>query len=129
MPFYDYKCEKCGYVMEICHSITLEGKPDIVCSECQNKYFTKVISCPHGVIIKNLEMNQYKDVLSSRYWRDKNGVRHKVTPGDGHSGSTTVNRQTVSPEVAKARKKRDRAQGKTNRIKGSYQRFSRRVKK
>ncbi len=126
MPTYGYKCTKCGEI-EIFHGISEEDK--VVCPECNSDGLKKLISYGSAIIIAGREMNQYKDVLSAKYWRDKNGVKHKVTPGDGHSGSTTVNRQTVSPEMAKARKKFDRARDKQNRIKGSYQRFSRRVKK
>ena len=111
---YEYECSKCG-VMEIIQGI----KDDILekCPDCSSAEFTKLISLCGGIIIAGREVNQYSDILRAKYWRDKNGVRHKVGPGDGHSGSGTVTEQTVSPEGAKARTKRERRQLRMQRLK------------
>ena len=54
-------------------------------------------------------MNNYNDVRHAKYWRDKNGVRHKVTNADGYSNSPTVSRRvTASPEQIEDRKKSDK---------------------
>ena len=111
---YEYECSKCG-VMEIIQGIkddTLEN-----CPECNGKEFIKLISLCGGIIISNREANQYSDIKRAKYWRDKNGVRHKVGPGDGHTGSGTVTKRTVSPEVAEARRRRERRQERFQKLK------------
>ena len=103
MPIYDYECEKCG-IMEIFHSITDDDWK--ICPECNESGLKKLISAGGAVIISGREANQYRDIKAARYWRDKNGVRHKVTEADGYTGSSTVKEQTASPDQVKARKKR-----------------------
>jgi hypothetical protein len=74
-----------------------------------------LVSLPAGHIIKGRQINEYNDVLKAKYWRDKNGVRHKVTPSDGSSGAATVKKQTASPELVDYRKKRDAEKDKIRR--------------
>ena len=120
MPTYEYNCTKCG-VIEIFHGI-LED-PKNVCTECGQEGLIRLISSGGAVIMKGREANQYNDVKYAKYWRDKNGIRHKVGYGDGHTGSITVNKQTVSDEVVSERKKRGRATYKKKRTKDSYAKF------
>ncbi len=111
---YEYECAKCG-VMEITQGI----KDDILekCPECNGTEFIKLISLCGGIIIAGRQANQYAEIKSAKYWRDKNGVRHKVGPGDGHTGSGTVTKRTVSPEAARARIKRERKQLRQQKLK------------
>ena len=75
------------------------------CPEC-NAPVMKIVSLCNGFSRK--QANQYPEVLHAKYWRDQNGVRHKVTSADGHAKSATVSRlKKVSPEVVEARRKRD----------------------
>lgn len=127
MPTYDYNCEKCGPI-EIFHSIM--DDPHTVCPECGTEGLQRMISAGGAFIMKGKQMNQYNDVLQAKYWRDQNGVRHKVGPGDGHSNSPTVPKhQTASPAEVEARIKRDKATSKTRRQNESYGRFLRQIKK
>lgn len=114
MPSYDYRCENCG-IIEIFHGMTEEDKT--TCPECDSPNFQKMMSSVGGIIIGGREANQYNDVKAAKYWRDKNGIRHKVTEADGHSGSATVNRQTATPDEVKARKKKDRKTANKQRLK------------
>lgn len=120
MPFYEYialssaeSCLRCIEVLEIRQSIT-EDNLD-VCPYCGNS-IKKLVSRPGGVVIKNREANQYSDIKNAKYWRDKNGVRHKVESSDGYSGSSTVKKQTASPELIKERKKRDKKKNQKQRL-------------
>ncbi len=112
MPNYDYKCINCG-VVEIFHSIMDDAWN--ICPECKQKGLEKMISAGGAVIVAGREANQYNDILKAKYWRDKNGVRHKVQSGDGHTGAGTVQKQTVSPEIIAARKKQDALKDKARR--------------
>jgi putative FmdB family regulatory protein len=127
MPTYEYNCEVCG-IIEIFHSIM--DDPHKVCPKCGSKGLEKIVSLGGAVIIKNRQANQYNDILQAKYWRDHNGVRHRVGPGDGHSNSPTVPRQqTASPAEVQARIQRDKQRDKSRRSKESYQRFLRQIKK
>ena len=126
MPTYEYDCQNCGRI-EIFHSIMEDAKT--VCPECDEEGLVKKISSGGAIIIGGREANQYADILKAKYWRDKNGVRHKVGPGDGHTGSGTVSKQTATPEEVKARKARDKKASKKYRIEESYRRFVKKVKK
>ena len=68
------------------------------------------------------EANQYNDILKAKYWRDKDGVRHKVGSGDGHTGSGTVSKQTATPAEIRATKKRDARNDRRRRSKYQKQR-------
>lgn len=114
MPFYDYKCEKCG-VVEIFHGMMDDNYT--ICPECNNEGLIKIISSGGAVIIAGREANQYSDIKAAKYWRDKNGVRHRVRASDGYSTSSTVKRQTVSPEEAKRRRAADHKSNKDERLK------------
>lgn len=134
MPFYEYKsaeqsksCEYCKDVFEEKQSILSDALAE--CPKCGNKV-VRLISMPGGIVMLGRQMNQYSDVLQARYWRDQNGVRHKVGPGDGHSNSPTVpRRQTASPAEVEARIKKDKRKDKTRRSNESYGRFLRQIKK
>lgn len=133
MPFYEYKasdpeksCEYCKDIFETLQSIVSDSLTE--CPECGNKV-DKLISSIGGVVFKGRQMNQYADVLQAKYWRDQNGVRHKVGPGDGSPNSPTVpRRQTASPEEVQARIKRDSQADKSKRTNDSYKRFVKRNK-
>jgi len=126
MPHYDYCCEKCGE-MEIFHSI----KEDTwqMCPECGKKGLIRLISSGGGVIIGNREANQYNDIKYAKYWRDKNGIRHRVTPADGNSKSSTVSRQTASPQEVAARKKQAQILAKKRRSASSYKKYVEQTKR
>lgn len=127
MPTYVYECKKCG-VIEIFHSIMDE--PWTKCPDCGTIGLVKLISSGGGIIISGRMPNQYNDIKKSKYWRDHNGDRHLVTPGDGHSQSPTVSRkQTRTPEEAKMIKKNHDAQRRKQRIQSSYNRFENKIKK
>jgi len=123
MPTYQYECESCG-PMEIFHSIKDDAWTE--CPECGGE-IQRLISCGGAVIMKGREANQYNDIQLAKYWRDKNGVRHKVTPSDGTTKSSTVSEQTVSPEEAARRTKESKKQLKKQQSKESYRRYVRDV--
>jgi len=85
------------------------------CPKCDAP-ICKLISKISAILIGNREMNQYRDVKYAKYWRDKNGVRHRVKSGDGYTGSATVNKQTATPEEIKARKVADQKDNKQKRL-------------
>lgn len=127
MPTYDYKCEKCG-IIEIFHQMSEHDKT--VCPECNTKGLEKQIGSGSGFIMKNKQANQYNDIRKARYWRDHNGVRHKVTDADGYSHSPTPSsKQTKSPEEVAAIKRNARAMEKKRREKESYRRYVEKVKR
>jgi putative FmdB family regulatory protein len=126
MPTYEYlgsnpDCGMCSSIFEVVQSI--KDEPLKKCPQCQHP-IEKQISLMAGYIIKNREANQFKDIRQAKYWRDKNGVRHKVTPADGTSKSATVSKQTKSPEEVAAAKKRDAVISKKARAEASYKRFA-----
>ncbi len=114
MPTYDYDCKHCG-VIEIIHGINEENKT--VCPECNKNGLAKLISGGGAVIIAGREMNQYKEVQYAKYWRDKNGVRHRVKSGDGYTGSATITKQTATSDEVRSRKEKDRKAGNKARLK------------
>jgi len=133
MPFYEYQCEDPHHGCQFCIEVftvmqKMSDDPLLVCPKCGAK-ITKLISQIGGIITSRMP-NQYNDILNAKYWRDHNGVRHKVGPGDGHSNSPTVSRkQTRSPEEVESIKKRDSKIRKKQREADSYRRFVNRVKK
>lgn len=113
MPHYEYNCLDCG-IMEVLHTMT---EPDWKrCPECGREGLEKMISSGGAVIIAGREANQYSDILKAKYWRDKNGVRHKVQSGDGHSGSGTITKQTATPEEIAGRVKQSNKKRKQQRM-------------
>lgn len=46
MPTYDYKCEKCGTIVEIVHSI--KESPIILCEKCPEQNMNRLISKNFG---------------------------------------------------------------------------------
>ena len=117
MPTYEYlgtnpECELCGSIFEVVQSI--RDDPLKSCPQCGNSV-GKQVSLVHGYIVRNREANQFSDIKQAKYWRDKNGVRHRVTPSDGSSKSATVTKQTNSPEQVSSIKKRDAIIAKNKR--------------
>jgi putative FmdB family regulatory protein len=126
MPTYEYNCDKCG-VIEIFHGIKEDALT--VCSDCGSS-IERLISGGGAFIMKGKQMNQYNDCLLAKYWRDQNGVRHKVGPGDGHSNAPTVpKRQTASPAEVQARIQRGKKTSKRKRSDDSYRRYLQQVKR
>ena len=82
------------------------------CPKC-NSTIERKISMIHSCIMRGKEMNQFSDVKAAKYWRDRNGVRHKVTAADGSSHSPTVPKAvTATPEQINARKNADKLKTK-----------------
>ena len=112
ISFYDYiavsgGCEYCSNQFEARQSI--KDEPLTKCPLCEAPVH-RLISCPAGCVFRGRQMNQMNDVKYAKYWRDNNGIRHKVTAADGSLNSPTVSSKiTASPELAEARKKRDMA--------------------
>ena len=133
MPFYEYQatnskeaCSHCRDYFEVMQSINNKLKK---CPEC-GVDVVRLISRIGGVIMKGRGANEYNDILKAKYWRDHNGVRHKVTGGDGHTGSGTVSKkQTRTPEEVAAIKKRAGQRRKRKRTQESYQRFTNQKRK
>lgn len=119
MPTYDYECNTCGLI-EIFHSIKDDAWT--TCPNCSD-VIKRLMSGGGAIIIKGREANQYADIQMAKYWRDKNGVRHKVTPSDGSSKSATVSEQVVSPEEVQRRIKVAKKQLHKQQSKESYRRY------
>lgn len=125
MPTYDYLCKKCG-IIEISHSILENFKT--ICPLCHSK-IEKQISSSTNVVVKGREANQYADIKHAGFWRDKNGIKHRVRQGDGHSGAPTISKQTVSPEQLKLQEKIEKKMGQQRRLKEQAQRANRQAKR
>lgn len=120
MPFYDYKCEKCG-VFEVQQSMSDEKFTQ--CPQCGGKNLERLISLIGAVIFGGKEVNQYTDCIGAKTWRDKNGNLHKITSADGSSKSpTTTSKQYRSKEQVEAMKTRDNYIRQQNRREISYRR-------
>jgi hypothetical protein len=109
MPIYEYRAKddtkSCEYCIDVFEEVHPFGQNIEKCPKCGN-IVEKLVSLCNGYSKK--QANQYAEVRNAKYWRDQNGIRHKVTEADGHAKSTTVSkRQTVSKEVAEARRDRD----------------------
>ena len=121
MPIYEYKCENCG-IIEIMHSIKDDAWTK--CPQCSQDGLKRLISLSAGFIDKNRQSNQYNDIKVAKYWRDKNGDRHRVTAADGSLSSPTVSSKvTASPEEIKAKKKKEEKIKSVQRQRESYQRY------
>ena len=111
MPFYVYKatekgCKHCAESFEIRQSIKDDALTE--CPECGVVIQRLITISSH--IMRGRSMNNYNDCKAAKYWRDQNGIRHRVTAADGSSSSPTVSRkQTATPEQIKARKQKDKA--------------------
>lgn len=120
MPFYEYKsidkeqsCDLCVETFEVAQSMSENTL--VECPECKN--LVRKIFSVGAVFMGGKEANQYADIKSARYWRDKNGTRHQVTQADGYSGSATVSRQTATPDEIRTKKKKDRKKSSKDRLK------------
>ena len=90
----------------------------------------RLVSLPAAFLVLHKQMNQYNDVKCAKYWRDRDGNRHKVQPGDGHSKAGTVtSRRKRSDDEVKMIKKRDTEIATKKRSADSYKRFVRQVEK
>ena len=98
-------CDCCKEVFEVRQSI-LDDKLE-KCPNCSSP-IERIISQGGAFITRGKQMNQFNDVKAAKYWRDNNGIRHRVTSADGSRSSPTVSRQVnASPELIKARKTAD----------------------
>lgn len=131
MPFYEYKakengCDHCRLVF--CEMQGINDLPLTHCPMC-NTEICKLVSQVGGIIIGGRQANQYNDCKGAKYWRDKNGVRHRVTEADGHSNApTSTSKQYNSPEQIKALKAADKAKSAKQRQQQSYNRYVQEVK-
>ncbi len=105
-------------MIEIFHSMSEYDRK--VCPQCKRKGLEKLISSGGGVIVAGREANQYNDIKKAKYWRDKNGIKHKVGSGDGHTGSGTITKQTATLEQVKANRKREMITDRRKRSRGSH---------
>lgn len=97
-------CDHCHDPFEVLCSF--EESRNITACSCCGAAVEKLCSLCSGYSKK--QPNQYPEVLKAKYWRDQNGVRHRVTAADGHAKSATVSRRkTVSDETVEARRKSD----------------------
>ena len=93
-----------------------------------------MVSLFGAVIDKTRQINQYSDVRGAKYWRDKDGVRHKVTAADGHKRSSTVSskRKFTDAQVVineKARKKQEKRGKLKERVAQAYNRLAQNSKR
>lgn len=127
MPTYDYECKKCG-IIEIFHNMSESDKT--MCPECGSKGLIKQPGAGAAFIMKGKQACQYNDIRKAKYWRDHNGVRHKVTDADGYSHSLTPSsKQIKTPEQVAAIKKQAAANAKKQREAASYRRYVEQVKR
>ncbi len=49
MPIYDYKCNACGTTYDVFHK-GREVIDDVVCSSCESKEHTRLISAPNVAV-------------------------------------------------------------------------------
>jgi len=130
MPFYEYICDNdtgCDCCIQV-FVVSQSMADDVLecCPQCKSR-IKRLISRLGGIVMKNREANQYGDIQQAKFWRDKNGVRHPVTPADGDSKASTVSQQVVSPEEAKARTKVAKAFNKKQKDKASYRKYVKNV--
>jgi len=80
---YDYKCPKCGYIVEIKHSM-LES-PAIMCEKCGTKMF-KLITGGQSIFIKKVgEYTRYhKEGLERHIARREWEKKHPYEPVPKH---------------------------------------------
>jgi len=133
MPFYEYtavnldqSCELCRKVFEEMQPITSDALTS--CPMCGSPV-KRIVSLIAGAVFKGRQANQYNDIMKAKYWRDKNGVKHRVTPGDGSVSSASVNRKTLSDEQIKANRQREQAAAKQKRMRDSFGRYVKYIKK
>lgn len=133
MPFYEYQaedpkksCKHCKQRFEEMQSIKSDALQ--VCPKCGNAV-KKLVSLTAGFINLNREVNQYNDVKGAKFWRDKNGIRHRVTDADGLASSPTVSSRKFRSDEEVAAIKKQAAKRRTRRLsEQSYKRFERRMK-
>lgn len=107
MPFYEYQakdkkksCKYCKNSFE--HMQKISDSALTRCPKCKNKII-RLISLPHGVIIKGRAANQYNDIKQAKYWKDQYGVKHRVTAADGSTKSPTVSKNSNTKPKKKKR--------------------------
>ncbi len=129
MPTYSYHCEKCGDFDHM-HSIMIDRLEK--CPHCNGEELTKLITNIGGFIFKGRAANQYNDIKLAKYWRDDNGVKHRVTESDGSTNCPTAQRSERKPqeeaEAISSRRVRRKARSK-RRSQNSYGKFIRDVNK
>lgn len=68
MPTYEYKCEQCGMLIEVNHSMNEE--PVVECPQC-NKKAKKVITGGSGFILKSSGSPHSKNAMGSRCGKEQ----------------------------------------------------------
>ncbi|MDI6890268.1 MAG: zinc ribbon domain-containing protein [Thermodesulfovibrionales bacterium] len=68
MPTYEYKCEHCGYLFEVRHSMT--ENPGILCPECKSEA-KRIITGGSGFILKGSSTSSMKDNLTTKCGKDQ----------------------------------------------------------
>ena len=116
MPFYEYIhtgdqfCDHCKEGFEVRRSIKADDL--LECPNCGTAVKKKIVGGASSITLGR-EMNQFNDVKHAKYWRDRNGIRHKVTAADGSRSSPTVSKKiTTTPAQREAIKKRDKLKTK-----------------
>jgi len=84
MPFYDYKCKKCGNVQEELHSITKD--PEIKCKKC-NSPCKRMMPSEVNYILKgsgwaSKEIKLKKD-MTKKNSRMKGKMKERERSGEG----------------------------------------------
>ena len=80
MPTYDYKCDSCGYELEIFHAMS--AKPFVDCPRCHKSKLIKLIGMGLQPIIRNTKtpcrggrqlgdrLGRGKNKSKKPFWRD-----------------------------------------------------------
>ncbi len=69
MPIYEYRCEHCGYLFDVHHTMT--ENPVILCPQCKSEA-KRIITGGSGFILKSSSSgNKDKDNLSTKCGRDQ----------------------------------------------------------
>ena len=68
MPNYEYRCEQCGMVIELSHSMNEE--PEVECEQCKTKA-KKVITGGSGFILKKSASPHSKNAPGSRCGKEQ----------------------------------------------------------
>jgi putative FmdB family regulatory protein len=119
MPTYEYECPSCG-LFELRQSFDSDTETD--CPSCGTRCGRIFSKC--NVIVGGKQANQYNDCKGARFWRDRDGNRHRITSSDGSSKSPTVtSKRERSDEQVEAIKKRAAKRAKNKRMTDSYRRY------
>ncbi len=68
MTTYEYKCEECGYIFEVRHS--MNENPLIFCPECKSGA-QRIITGGSGFIMKDSISSRMKDTISTRCGKEQ----------------------------------------------------------